>query len=122
MLRANQAVRLGLRAASRNPELSFAKALIDQGGNLLAVLPLVLGALLVAGAARGEIVTAGALAARAGGGRARARRAAAPGAGGDGLAPPRRLRRRARARVQREPLLLGRRRAAPGSGRGARSP
>src|SRR3954468_963754 len=65
MLRANQAARLGLRAASRNPELSFAKALIDQGGNLLAVLPLVLGALLVAGAARGEIVRAAALALRA---------------------------------------------------------
>jgi hypothetical protein len=57
MLRANQAVRLGLRAASRNPELSFAKALIDQGGNLLALLPVALGALLVTGAAqRGSLL------------------------------------------------------------------
>jgi hypothetical protein len=52
MLRANQAVRLGLRAASRNPELSFGKALIDQGGSLLALLPVALAALLLAGAAR----------------------------------------------------------------------
>src|SRR5713226_5657622 len=50
MLRANQAVRMGLRAASRNPELAFAKALIDQAGNLIALLPLVLGGLLVAAA------------------------------------------------------------------------
>jgi hypothetical protein len=50
MLRANQAVRMGLRAASRNPELAFAKALIDQGGNLIALLPLVLGGLLIAAA------------------------------------------------------------------------
>jgi hypothetical protein len=48
MLRANQAVRLGLRAASRNPELAFGKALLDQAGNLMALLPLVLGGLLVA--------------------------------------------------------------------------
>jgi hypothetical protein len=49
MLRANHAVRLGLRAASRNPELAFAKALLDQLGNLLALLPLLLaGALLLA--------------------------------------------------------------------------
>ena len=47
MLRANHAVRLGLRAASRNPELSFARALIDQGGSLLAALPAILIALLV---------------------------------------------------------------------------
>src|SRR5947209_3703648 len=47
-LRANQAVRLGLRASSRNPELGFGKALIDQAGNLLTLLPLVLGGLLVA--------------------------------------------------------------------------
>jgi hypothetical protein len=59
MLRANQAVRLGLRAASRNPELSFAKALIDQGGSLLALLPLALAALLVAGVAqRGSVLAA----------------------------------------------------------------
>ena len=48
MLRANQAVRLGLRAASRNPELSFAKALVDQGGTLLAVLPVLVAAALLA--------------------------------------------------------------------------
>jgi hypothetical protein len=57
MLRANQAVRLGLRAASRNPELSFAKALIDQGGGLLALLPVALAALVLAGAAqRGDVL------------------------------------------------------------------
>lgn len=39
MLRANQAVRLGLRAAARNPELAFAKALLDLGGNALAAMP-----------------------------------------------------------------------------------
>jgi hypothetical protein len=59
MLRANQAVRLGLRAASRNPELSFGKALIDQGGSVVALLPVVLGALLVAGVARrGSVLAA----------------------------------------------------------------
>ena len=47
MLRANHAVRLGLRASSRNPELAFVKALVDQAGNLLAVLPFALAALLV---------------------------------------------------------------------------
>lgn len=39
MLRANRAVRLGLRAASRNPELAFGKALMDSIGTLLALLP-----------------------------------------------------------------------------------
>jgi hypothetical protein len=47
MLRANQAVRLGLRAASRNPELAFARALLDQLGNLLVFLPVLLGSLFV---------------------------------------------------------------------------
>lgn len=47
MLRANQAVRLGLRASSRNPELGFGKALIDQLGTLLALLPLALAGFLV---------------------------------------------------------------------------
>lgn len=47
MLRANHAVRLGLRASSRNPELAFVKALIDQVGSLLALLPVALGAVLV---------------------------------------------------------------------------
>ncbi|HUJ29459.1 MAG TPA: hypothetical protein VLW85_25740 [Myxococcales bacterium] len=50
MLRANHAVRLGLRAASRNPELSFWKALADQAGSLLALLPVVLASLLIFGA------------------------------------------------------------------------
>ena len=58
MLRANQAVRLGLRAASRNPELPFAKALIDQVGNFLAALPLALAALLVATAASDDLLLA----------------------------------------------------------------
>jgi len=47
MLRAHQAVRLGLRAASRNPELSFGKALLDAGGSALSALPFVLAALLL---------------------------------------------------------------------------
>lgn len=50
MLRANHAVRLGLRAASRNPELAFAKALLDQLGNLLTLLPLLLAGILLAAA------------------------------------------------------------------------
>ncbi len=50
MLRANHAVRLGLRAASRNPELAFAKALLDQLGNLLTLLPLLLAGVLLAAA------------------------------------------------------------------------
>lgn len=51
MLRANHAVRVGLRAASRNPEIAFARALLDQAGNLLALLPLLLAAALVVGLA-----------------------------------------------------------------------
>ncbi len=59
MLRANQAVRLGLRAASRNPELSFGKALLDEGGSLLALLPVALAALLVVGTVqRGNVLAA----------------------------------------------------------------
>lgn len=49
MLRANQAVRLGLRAASRNPELAFGRALLDQLGNLLAFLPVLLAFVLLFG-------------------------------------------------------------------------
>ena len=52
MLRANHAVRLGLRSSSRNPELAFVKALLDQAGSLLAMLPVALGALLVFAVAR----------------------------------------------------------------------
>jgi hypothetical protein len=58
MLRANHAVRLGLRASSRNPELAFVKALIDQAGNLLALLPFALGALLVLASLRGGTLRA----------------------------------------------------------------
>jgi hypothetical protein len=65
MLRANQAVRLGLRAASRNAELSFAKALINQGGNLIALLPIALAAALIAALARGDALRSALLAARA---------------------------------------------------------
>src|SRR2546425_1962895 len=65
MLRANQAVRLGLRAASRNAELSFVKALINQGGNLLALLPIAFAAILIAARARGDALRSALLAARA---------------------------------------------------------
>src|SRR5216683_798868 len=51
MLRANQAVRLGLRSASRNPELSFGKALLDALGSALSMLPWLLAAVLVAAVA-----------------------------------------------------------------------
>src|SRR6267143_1715681 len=51
MLRAHQAVRLGLRAASRNPELSFGKALLDGAGSLLSVLPWLSALILVAAVA-----------------------------------------------------------------------
>jgi hypothetical protein len=47
---ARHAVRLGLRASSRNPELAFGKALIDLVGSLLSLLPVVLAALLLSGA------------------------------------------------------------------------
>ena len=58
MLRANDAVRLGLRAASRNPELAFGKALVDQGGNLLAFLPVALAAALIAGTDLATVIRA----------------------------------------------------------------
>src|SRR5207245_954163 len=48
MLRAKHAVRLGLRAASRNPELAFGKGLLDALGTLLSILPWLLAAMLVA--------------------------------------------------------------------------
>ena len=51
MLAGNHAVRLGLRASSRNPELAFAKALLDQLGSLLTLLPLLLAGALFAAAA-----------------------------------------------------------------------
>src|SRR5712691_8593637 len=53
MLRANQAVRLGLRAATRNPELAFAKALVDLAGTALALLPAAVAAYAVFAVATG---------------------------------------------------------------------
>jgi hypothetical protein len=47
VLRAHQAVRLGLRAASRNPELSFGKALLDALGSALSALPVLLAFVLL---------------------------------------------------------------------------
>jgi hypothetical protein len=47
VLRAHQAVRLGLRAASRNPELSFGKALLDTLGSALSALPVLLAFVLL---------------------------------------------------------------------------
>ncbi len=55
VLRANQAVRLGLRAASRNPELAFVKALLDEAGSLLALLPPLLAGLLLAATVRADL-------------------------------------------------------------------
>jgi len=49
-LRGAEAIRLGLRAAMRNPELSFGKALVDLGASLLSLLPVILVGLLLAGA------------------------------------------------------------------------
>src|SRR5438128_11318535 len=51
VLRANQAVRLGLRAASRNPELSFGKTLLDAVGSLLSMLPWLSALILIAAVA-----------------------------------------------------------------------
>jgi hypothetical protein len=45
VIRAQNAIRLGLRAATRNPELAFAKALLDLGGTALSLLPVVFAAL-----------------------------------------------------------------------------
>ena len=42
MLKTGQAVRMGVRAASRNPELAFGKALLDLLGTVLSLLPLLL--------------------------------------------------------------------------------
>ncbi|MFL5424452.1 MAG: hypothetical protein ACJ783_05420 [Myxococcales bacterium] len=39
MIGAQNAIRLGVRAATRNPELAFAKTLLDLGGTALSVLP-----------------------------------------------------------------------------------
>src|SRR5260370_17644815 len=61
MLRANDAVRLGLRAASRNPELAFGKALLDLAGSALSLLPVALGAVFIAAAAGNDEPLAAAL-------------------------------------------------------------
>ncbi len=53
-LRANQAVRMGLRASSRNPELAFGKALVDLTGSALSILPIALAGLLLSGAVSAE--------------------------------------------------------------------
>jgi hypothetical protein len=58
VLASNQAVRLGLRAASRNPEFAFGRALIDQAGALLSLLPIVLAGLLIGGVDLGSILAA----------------------------------------------------------------
>jgi hypothetical protein len=50
VIASNHAVRLGLRAASRNPELAFGRTLIDQASALLSLLPVALAVLLIAGA------------------------------------------------------------------------
>jgi hypothetical protein len=55
VIASNQAVRLGLRAASRNPELAFGRTLIDQAAALLSLLPVVLAGFLIAGATIGSI-------------------------------------------------------------------
>jgi len=44
MIRTQNAIRLGFRAATRNPELAFAKALLDFGGTALSLLPVVFAA------------------------------------------------------------------------------
>jgi hypothetical protein len=51
MLRANHAVRLGLRASTRNPELSFGKALLDTVGTALSLLPWLMALLALAAVA-----------------------------------------------------------------------
>lgn len=57
MIASNHAVRLGLRAASRNPELAFSRALLDQAGSLLSVLPPLLAALLVVRAVDTDVLS-----------------------------------------------------------------
>ena len=56
---ANEAVRLGLRAASRNPELAFGKALLNLITTALSLLPMAMAALLLWGAvSRGDLEAA----------------------------------------------------------------
>src|SRR5256885_1715439 len=44
MIRPQNAIRLGFRAATRNPELAFAKALLDRGATALSLLPVLFAA------------------------------------------------------------------------------
>jgi hypothetical protein len=64
VLRANHAVRLGLRASTRNPELSFGKALLDAFGTGLSLLPWAM-ALLAFAAAAGQLAALEAIVATA---------------------------------------------------------
>jgi hypothetical protein len=57
VIASNHAVRLGLRAASRNPELAFFRALLEQAASLLALLPALLAGLLVAGALDADLLS-----------------------------------------------------------------
>ena len=58
-IHASEAVRLGLRAASRNPELAFGKAILDLASSALSLLPVLLAGLLLSGAvASGDLQTA----------------------------------------------------------------
>ncbi len=66
VLRAHHAVRLGLRAATRNPELSFGKGLLDALGTVLSAMPWALAAVvLLAAVDRLDAVVALAAAVRA---------------------------------------------------------
>jgi hypothetical protein len=57
VIASNHAVRLGLRAASRNPELAFFRALLDQAASLVSLLPPLLAALLVVRALDGDLLS-----------------------------------------------------------------
>ncbi len=54
MLRTGQAIRMGLRAATRNPELAFGRALLDLAGSILSSLPVLFAAVLLWRAFAGE--------------------------------------------------------------------
>jgi hypothetical protein len=57
VIASNLAVRLGLRAASRNAELAFSRALLDQFGALLSFLPVALFGILLVAAAFGDLAS-----------------------------------------------------------------
>ena len=52
MVRGGHAIRLGMRAATRNPELALGKTLLDAASAALALVPLALAAVLAFAAAR----------------------------------------------------------------------